>query len=255
MRWRVEIIEPSGDDRLLRDVLAARSIRLYEEDGKLFLIGDPFEALEIGAQVYELASRVQSIVTEIGQADSDILMTFQIGPVLEKLENGELRRHLFLAARGSASSFATGAVSLAVERGKSLSEADRKRIEEEQKELAYQNKRRKAISRFVSAFIDKRALQVQRLLKKELTPQTMGHIAEVIQDDLGGAIRDLVSGNQLTRFSRSINHPSVFGELARHIISKEEPPPKPMSLDEARTFIRALAAHWLENKAGLPPLR
>jgi hypothetical protein len=54
-------------------------------------------------EVHALASRVQSIVTEIGKADSDILMSLQIGHVLEELENGE-RRHLFLT--GSARGFA-----------------------------------------------------------------------------------------------------------------------------------------------------
>jgi hypothetical protein len=38
MRWRVEITEQNGDDRLLRDVLEAYSIRLHEQAGKLFLV-------------------------------------------------------------------------------------------------------------------------------------------------------------------------------------------------------------------------
>jgi hypothetical protein len=138
-----------------------------------------------------------------------------------------------------------------VDRGLSLSEAERKRIEEAEKEAAYQKKRRKAISRFVSAFIDERALQVQRLLQGDLNPQTMGHIADLIQDDIGGAMRDLVASHQLTRFYRSINHPDVFGEQARHIISKEEPPPKPMNIHEARKFIHGLVELYLEKKAGL----
>jgi hypothetical protein len=70
---------------------------------------------------------------------------------------------------------------------------------------------------------------------------------------MGDAIRDLVSRNQLTRFHRSINHPEVYGDQARHITSGQEPPPKPMKLDEARTFIRNIAELWLEKKAGLPP--
>jgi hypothetical protein len=253
MRWRVKITERNGDDRLLRDVLEARSLRLDEQASELFLIGDPFEELETAGEVHALASRVQSIVNEIGDANSDILMSFQIGHVLEELENGERQRHLFLTALASARCFATAGASLVVDRGVSLSEADRKRCEEEEKETAYKKKRRKAISRFISAFIDDRALQVQRLLKNDLTPQTMGHIADLIQADIGGAMRDLVSGNQLTRFYRSINHPDVFGEQARHIVPKGDPPPKPMNLDEAREFTRALAAGWLENKAGLLP--
>ena len=254
MKWRVEISERSGDDRLLRDVLGALSIGLHEQTSELFLISDKFETLESAGEVHALASRVQSIVREIGQRDPDILMNFRIGHVLEELNNGELRKYAFMTASSGAFAFCGASSSLVVERGVSLSEAERKQIEEQEKQLAYQKIRRKAIACVVSAFRDGHALQVQRLLQSELTPQTMGHIADLIQDDIGGAMRDLISSNQLTRFYRSINHPDVFGEHARHIVSKKEPPPKPMSLDEARDFIRDLATGYLEKKAGLPPL-
>jgi hypothetical protein len=70
----------------------------------------------------------------------------------------------------------------------------------------------------------------------------------------GGAMKDLVSRNQLERFSRSINHPEVFGKDARHIVSKVEPPPKPMNIHEARKFVHGLVEFYLEKKAGLSPL-
>jgi hypothetical protein len=250
MRWRVEITKQNGDDRLLRDVLEARSIRLHEEAGKRFLVGDPFEALPTAGEVHALASRVQSIATEIEDAHSDIPIGFQIGHVLEELDHGERQMHVFLSPRGTAMCFGMGAPSLTVERGLSLSEADRRRIEEEEREEAYQKNRRKATSLLVSALDNERALQVQRLLRKQLTSQTMWHIAELIQADMGSAMKDLVSRNEKARFDRSINHPDVFGEQARHIISQQEPPPKPMSMDEAQAFIRDLAARWLERLHG-----
>jgi hypothetical protein len=252
MRWRVEINDRGGDDRLLRDVLETNSIQLEEEAGNQSLVGDAFEAFGTAAEVYEFASRVQSIVTEIGQADPDILMSFQIGGVVEKLENGALRTHVFMTGRVASLSSATALLSLTVQRGPALSDVDRKRIEDEQKELAYQEKRLRASARVVSALKDERALQVQRLLRKDLNPLRMGHIADIIQDDMCGAMKNFVSDKQLTRFYRSINHPTVFGEQSRHIASKHKPPRNPMSLDEARRFIRDLAARWLEHKAGLP---
>ena len=211
MRWRVKITERSGDDRLLRDVLEARSLRLEEQAGELFLTGDPFEELETAGEVHALASRVQSIIKEIGEGDSDIRMSFGLGEVWEEPKNGEPPRgYVFLTARCSAFCFATASASLAMVRDVSLSETERQRIEDEEKELAkelaYKKKLRKAISRFLSADNDDRALQVQRLLQKELTPLTMGHIANLIQADMGSAIYDLVSKKKLTRI-RSIHQP------------------------------------------------
>lgn len=253
MRWRVEISQRKGDDRLLRDVLEEVSIRLHEEAGELFLTSDRFDAVETAAQVHQLASQVQSILAEVAEDDPDIAMSFQVGAVLEKLLNEALRRCVFLNARGASFSFGTGHAIATIAPGPSLTEADRRKIEEEKKEQAYLNKRRKAVSRFVPAFLNGRALQVQRLLQKELNAQSMGHIADLIQSDMGDEMRDLVSQNQLTRFYRSINHPDVYGEQARHIISKQQPPPKPMKLDEARVFIREVITRWLEKKASLPP--
>ncbi|HLY00405.1 MAG TPA: hypothetical protein VKR62_17015, partial [Roseiarcus sp.] len=67
MRWRVEISEPSGEDRLLRDELGEVSILLHDETGTLFLTSEIFEALQAAARVYELASKAQSIITEVTQ--------------------------------------------------------------------------------------------------------------------------------------------------------------------------------------------
>ena len=170
-------------------------------------------------------SRIQSIVSEIGEGDPDITMNFQVGYVWEALENGEQRKHNFAAARSAALAMSRGSPICVVERCSSLSEAERERIEEEEKERAYQETRREAISRVVPAFHDDRALQVQRLLKTDLTPLTMGHIVDLIQAD--GSMKNLISGNQQTRFYRSINHPNVFGEQARHIVSEEECPRNP----------------------------
>ena len=251
MRWRVEISDVAGNDRLLREVLGELSIDSLDEQDARFLFGAPFEILDTAGDVHALVSRLQSIVEEVGKQDSEIGLSFKVGNVFEKSKDGAWRKHAFLVAEPGRYEITGHAATLKVEPSVDLSEDERKRLEEEHQEREYQQLRRKAILRVVPAFRDDRALQVQRLLQGDLTPQTMGHIADLIQDDIGGAMRDLISGNQLTRFYRSINHPDVFGEHARHIVSNVEPPPNPMSLGEARQFIRDLATRWLERKAGL----
>ena len=166
-----------------------------------------------------------------------------------KTEGGGLRKHVFAYARGAGTLSGTGSVTVTVGPGAPVpSEEERKRIEEEKRELTYEEKRRKVTIYFVSALNFESALQVQRLLHLELTPMRMWHILEIIQDDMGVAIKDLASKNQLSRFERSVNHPKVHGEQARHIISRQQPPPKPMNLEEARAFVCGLAALWLEKK-------
>jgi hypothetical protein len=78
----------------------------------------------------------------------------------------------------------------------------------------------------------------------------MGLIAEVLEENTRGNLASLGSSKkQWERFDRSINHPSVFGDKARHGKSRVAPPPKPMSEEEAQSFIRAAAVAWLWHVA------
>jgi len=248
MRWFVEITDVEGNDRLLREILGELSITVVEEQAGRFLVSESFEVLATPGEVHDLAMRVRSILEE---ADLQIQLKFKLGSVFEEAGGDARRKHAFLTISPAHFRIIGSTMSVKLESSVPLSEDQRKRLEEEQREREYQQLRRKALSRVLSAFRDDRALQVQRLLRGELTPQTMGHIADLIQDDIGREMRDLISGTQLARFYRSINHPDVFGVQARHIVSNVEPPSHPMSLGEAREFIRALATRWMDSKAGL----
>jgi hypothetical protein len=68
-----------------------------------------------------------------------------------------------------------------------------------------------------------------------------------IGDDMAGATGDLVSGKKLSRFYPSINHGEVYGDAARHAVSKVAPPPNPMKMDEAREFIHDYASRFQEK--------
>lgn len=250
MRWRVEVSDITGNHRLLRETLSELSIVLLQEDDGFFLVSDQFEVLDTPQEVHILATRVQSIIEEAAKGTPEIQLGLKIGTVTEETTGGR-RKHYFIIASSGHIRLTGNAVTLKVEPAVQLSEDERRCLEGEQREQEYKQLRRMAFSRIVSAFRDDRALQVQRLLRGDLTPQTMGHIADVIKDDMGNGITDLASADQLTRFYRSINHPDVFGEQARHIVSKVDPPPKPMNLEEARGFIRDLANYWMDRKAGI----
>jgi hypothetical protein len=48
-------------------------------------------------------------------------------------------------------------------------------------------------------------------------------------------------------FTRTANHPGASGETSRHARSNEQPPAKPMTLDEARRLIRTLVIAWMDS--------
>jgi hypothetical protein len=248
MKWLVEISYIPKNDRLLRQLLADEMFRIIELQQTFYLVGNKFEALFNHSDVYALAIHVKSIIEEVDYWEP-LMTKFDVRCVLEDVDGEVLKKYGYtdIVESISVCESVTASVSIRVD----VTKEEQQRIENEQKEIDYQNRYRKANLHFASSFSDDRARLVQRLLRNELTPHTMGHILDIIEDDMGGAIIGLTTNRQLTRFSRSINHPEVFGEHARHIVSKQEPPPHPMDLDEAREYIKSVASKWLERKASL----
>jgi hypothetical protein len=188
----------------------------------------------IGATAYEpsvgVGLTLRPLTVEVG-ADGTVIQFHRLEPIV-----------------GVASVVLAGCVSTAYGTVGHVSEEEEQRRAAERLELAYQGRLQLARVRVLSAHRSEDAVKVQRILAGELTPQSMGVIAEVLdaqRNHLGFASR-----NQWTRFNRSINHPDVYGDQARHGKTNQEPPPVPMPIDEAQRFIRDAAMRWLAEVAG-----
>ena len=85
------------------------------------------------------------------------------------------------------------------------------------------------------------------------TSENLWKVYEVIRDDVGDKANIIGKGwatdDQIDSF-RSVHYPSALGEKARHGIepTRRPAPRDPMSLAEAREFIRRLLVHWLSSK-------
>jgi hypothetical protein len=252
-RWKVEITSTTSNERLLRDVLDELSVEVISLNGQCVLASSRFESCSTAGEVDAIASELKSLVDEVGKHDAQLAsqLRVDIGSVLERRSDGTWARHHVLKA-ALTGVFAIGGVgTLTVTRSPPLSEDEQRQIEAERLEDEYQQLRRKAVSRIVSASRDERALKVQRLLAGELTPLDMGHIVELIEADPDVKIGEIVSKRQLSRLTGSINHPAVYSENARHSVATQQPPPNPMTEGEARPFVRSLATRWMERKAGI----
>ncbi len=80
------------------------------------------------------------------------------------------------------------------------------------------------------------------------------NILEVIQEDVKNPVAKLgwASASEVSRFTATANNARVLGDEARHGHERFDPPPNPMTLPEAREFIRGLLERWLRSKAGSP---
>jgi hypothetical protein len=76
---------------------------------------------------------------------------------------------------------------------------------------------------------------------------------EVIRDQFGGdkgIIERLpaCSKNDIDRFTRTVNHQEAIGAFSRHARLNHQPPPNPISFDDAVTFVMTLLKAWLESR-------
>ena len=171
-RWKVEILSTSGNERLLRDVLAAFSIEVTGPDRPLFLVSTTFETCKAASDVYVIASRAEASINSARKYDDELAgeLRLEIGSVLEQRPDHTWAAHHFLSAALTGVSAVGIAGTLTDSQSPPLSEDDRLRLEARRHEERYQQLCRKAVSRVISASRDERALRVQRLLAGDLTP-------------------------------------------------------------------------------------
>lgn len=193
--------------RLLKDVLKELSLKVEEQEGHLLLSGLQLETMETPSEVNAYVRRVSDIAAEVSKHPPSIELGFSVGAVLQKTESGTSRHHFLVVSDAVHLHMATHVALIRGTPADALSEEELRRQEEAQRERQYQELRSSAVARLVSAVKHERALTVQRLLSQEATPQVLGHIADIIKDDLGSDMYALASKNQMSRFYRSINLP------------------------------------------------
>ena len=253
MKWLVEIKEAAPDIEVIKLILEGLGITIidgdYGSDEALFYIySDEFTDCSDYKLIWKYANRLKDVITTGYRVSTSESVTIGLGNVLELAAENKYRKHIF----GSVSvdlpaiiACVEGTVSYA---DSDLSEEEINAKIQEADRLERRKKANKALHFIGPAVNDEAAYQVIDLLCDQITPLKMGHIFDLIQNDIGGKMTDISSKKDITRFTTSINHPDVFGKESRHMVSNQSPPPKPMSKNEANSFIRNLAEQWLRLK-------
>jgi hypothetical protein len=236
MRWAVKITGMTGDE-ILADVLAALGFALNGD----MLSGEEFETYEHWGDVSDAAQELAHNVREVARLNRDIEISFNAGAVHESSDGEEVHVHnkiyakaAAIALRAAFSGVGTVTSSLSAE---------------EKAEMKRKARLSRAAELVQAVRHSELVLTVMRLLDGEPGTLELGHVHDLILNDMGGNLSAFASRNELTRFTRSINHPEVLGLKARHAVTKQEPPPNPMTFDEATRFIGMVSQKWINAKA------
>lgn len=250
MQWFIEVTDIAGDRALVDALLRRAGYELTAEEPVRFrkLLSHPkYREYATASEVHADAKHLVETLRRFSELEGTA-MGIGIGAIQSKQPDGRVNKHIFAEGQTAISVTMSGIGTVTVTSNPDIAEEERQRLIEEAEVKAAERKRMSIIRRASAALQRPRILEVMKLMNiPKPTTTELGHIIELVQDECGGGIGKYASRNQLKRFDRSINHPDIFGLEARHAVSAEEPPPKPMDYAEAKEFARNIGALWLAD--------
>jgi hypothetical protein len=231
--WFVELVGHSFDLERLAKAFREGDLTVVEREGQWRLRYVPFEEIEesasAAAEYDRLVARVNALALVEWGEDYEPVRT---GALNEVQSDGEIRRIVHGTAHGRGRTMATVVIQ----------GADGEPLPPPPSPLP---------GRLSLAAMDPNVDEALHYLQRG--DPTWGELYKVFEivEDAAGAINDRgwSSRAQRTRFTQSTNHSRVTGREGRHARSKTEPPANPMTLPEARAFIRGVVRSWLVDRA------
>lgn len=246
MRWLVEVPKVIGDHALVTAVVERTGYKLVAEDTagpRLLLTHPKYDECETASLVHADAKPLAETLRRFSELEGTPV-GIAIGAVQLKQPDGTKHKHIFAEVHAEISM--TLSATATVTRNPAISDAEHQRLVAEAEAKAAEQKRSSIIRRASAALQRPRILEVMELMNTaEPTTTQLGHIVDLVQDECGGDLKRYTNREQLKRFKRSINNPQVFGLKARHAVSAEDPPRKPMDYAEAIAFAHSIGRSWL----------
>lgn len=246
MKWAIEIQKTSLKRRTLTDLLNGLGFKLVEGIQYPALTSPELDACMTASDAFEKAKAVRSAFKETAQIDPE----FALGSVIDYSSNPP-KCHAFIEVESCVMSMSVGNVTVSVSPPKGLSPAELERWTADYEERQYQTKLERQRSKLEPAFFNDRAAKVIQLLRAESpSAETIYKIYELaeghsnrknFQSQFG------ISEQQFNRFRDAVHNASVHGDWARHATHDPPRTSNPMSKSEAETFVRDIAARWLQT--------
>lgn len=232
----VGLIGDKHDLRLLAEKFSEGSIRISEEDGRFLMQSEEISAAPDAAAAREAVVCMLPLLEGAARLLWGIRAGIEAGGVEETNPDGS--RHYYEYLQSSITARARLTATLTDAGGAVV-------------KPPVEN----PVPNFMQAAQEHPAvLKVFHILRKtKWTWVDLYKIHEIIADDSGGikgiAKRGWASKTEQDRFKHTSCSPSAAGDEARHAVEKTHPPSDPMTISQAKEFVRRLAKRWVESKA------
>ena len=241
-RWEAEL---RGDDRDLSHLALhffCEDWRIYKdaETAQTLMVLDEFPANADESDVFSSASAKARVLAGVLRVARQSRRSLSVGSVMLRQFSGTTRKHATMHVK----------VGMAVE-----FHADILRRDERGQLVLVPPTPPISVKLAALAKVDP---VVAKLMRLSVAPDAeswtgLYRIAEVIEGDNWRTMveKGWIRREQRERFRRTANSPQV-GDASRHgYDGKSEPPPEPMTLEEACEYVEALIRAWLAEKIAI----
>ncbi len=233
MYWRVRLEGDRDDLNDLSKIFTNSELTIKENEGNFFLYSDSFNKLKESSQVEERGKEFLLIINAGLKITSNYLQLVKIVGV-ELLDTKGKAINTFVHVSST--------VGVRAKARAKITKNDGTVIEDNPFESLLRWQR--------IAQTDSLVARAFYLISNDFdTWFSLYKLLEILEEDGFEPIgRKGKYRNEADRFSQTAQSYSALGLDARHIKSKFEAPPKPMTHSEAKSFIRFLVGEWLKTK-------
>lgn len=242
MKWAIEIQFTTLDHENLADLLNHLQFTLIKSDNVLLVTSAQLDLYNSANEVFDCAKKLRSTFTGASQIDHK----FEIGRIFEYPGP---RRHVIIELKPSHQKTEGKQIEITVSPPVGLSDQEYEEWQKKKNAEAYQSKLEQQLSKLIPAHKCERAEKMLELLiLPNPTAETIFKIYEIAEERWDKAkFHELfeINWHDFKRFSDAVHNASVSGDWARHATLEKARTENPMTRHEAETFVRSIAAKWL----------
>lgn len=247
VKWAIEIQKTGLEKRNLSDLLLGLGFELVEGIEYPALASPEIDACLTAADAFEKAKAVRAAFKGPAQIDPD----FVLGSVID-YSTSTPRRHAFLDVDSCVMQMTSCAATITISPPKGLSPTELECWKTDYADQQYEAELERQRSKLEPAYLSARAAKVIEFLAIDKpSAETIYKIYELSEghpNNRADFHRQFgISQEEFNRFRDAVHNPSVTGDWARHAYHDKPRTPNPMAKGEAETFVREIAAKWLQS--------
>jgi hypothetical protein len=227
--WWAELQGEALDLQTLAGSVRLPGVRIEFFDGRYYLVADEFAALprEQSAEVDRRATEIVRVLNGAARVEHGNSREVSVGAVALVGADGQAERIVHASTTGLTIRSRLGAVGGGGQLESARTELDR------------------AAEAGLTSPDAERALRI--FGRDDCNYRDLYAVFEIAEAALGKRLYtgSVVTKPEVSRFTRTANHPLALGDAARHGHSNEQPPQNPMPFDQAHELMRRILRMWL----------